>query len=187
MVRAFGATFREQRRIDRHDRREMGARRRSLIYLEKLRLIHAVLTVLLTAGVVGWGILLWQHGQASVGDIVLLTALAFTILHATRDLAVALVDLTQHVARLEEAIGTLLVPHELPDRAERAGAAAGRGAGGVRPGALRLPGARAGAARLRPGDRAGPAGRAGRLLGRRQVHRAGAAAALLRRRAAAAS
>jgi ATP-binding cassette subfamily B protein len=29
---------------------------------------------------------------------------------------VALVDLTQHVARLEEAIGTLLLPHELPDR-----------------------------------------------------------------------
>ncbi len=116
VVRAFGATLREQRRFDLNIAAEMGARRRSLIYLEKLRLIHAVMTVLLTAGVVGWGILLWQHGQASVGDIVLLTALAFTILHATRDLAVALVDLTQHLARLEEAIGTLLVPHELPDR-----------------------------------------------------------------------
>ena len=116
VVRAFGATLREQRRFDRNIAAEMGARRRSLIYLEKLRLIHAVMTALLTAGVVGWGILLWQHGQASVGDIVLLTALAFTILHATRDLAVALVDLTQHLARLEEAIGTLLVPHELPDR-----------------------------------------------------------------------
>jgi ATP-binding cassette subfamily B protein len=28
------------------------------------------------------------------------------------------VDLTQHIARLDEAIGTLLVPHELPDRAD---------------------------------------------------------------------
>src|SRR5208282_3894967 len=42
--------------------------------------------------------------------------LAISILHSTRDLAVALVDLTQHLARLEEAIGALLVPHELPDR-----------------------------------------------------------------------
>ena len=116
VVRAFGATFREQRRIGAQMEREMAARRRSLYYLEHLRLIHAVLTALLTAGVVAWGILLWQRGQASVGDLVLLTALAFTILHGTRDLAVALVDLTQHVARLDEAIGALLVPHELPDR-----------------------------------------------------------------------
>jgi ATP-binding cassette subfamily B protein len=72
VVRAFGATMREQRRLGTTIDTEMGARRRSLIYLEKLRLIHAVMTALLTAGVVGWGILLWQHGQASVGDIVLI-------------------------------------------------------------------------------------------------------------------
>jgi ATP-binding cassette subfamily B protein len=77
--------------------------------------VHAVLTAVLTACVIAWGILLWQHGQASVGDLVLITALAFGILHGTRDLAVSLVDLTQHVARLEEAIGTLLVPHAMPD------------------------------------------------------------------------
>jgi ATP-binding cassette subfamily B protein len=118
VVRAFGATMREQRRLGATIETEMGARRNSLIYLEKLRLLHAAITAVLTAGVVGWGILLWQHGEASVGDIVLLTALAFTILHATRDLAVALVDLTQHLARLEEAIGALLVPHELPDRVD---------------------------------------------------------------------
>jgi ATP-binding cassette subfamily B protein len=36
-------------------------------------------------------------------------------LSATRDLAVALVDVTQHVARLTEAIATLLLPHDLLD------------------------------------------------------------------------
>jgi ATP-binding cassette, subfamily B, bacterial len=116
VVRAFGATMREQRRLGATIDTEMGARRSSLFYLEKLRLIHAVTTALLTAGMVGWAILLWQHGRASVGDIVLVTALAIGILHSTRDLAVALVDLTQHVARLDEAIGALMVPHELPDR-----------------------------------------------------------------------
>ncbi|MDR3098998.1 MAG: ATP-binding cassette domain-containing protein, partial [Paraburkholderia sp.] len=40
----------------------------------------------------------------------------FTILHGTRDLAVALVDVTQHVARLAEAVQTLLEPHGMPDR-----------------------------------------------------------------------
>jgi ATP-binding cassette subfamily B protein len=117
VVRAFGASLREQRRIGATIGAEMGARQRSLIYLEKLRLLHAVITALLTAGVVAWGILLWQQGRATVGDIVLLTSLAFSILHGTRDLAVSLVDLTQHVARLEEAIGVLLIPHDLPDDA----------------------------------------------------------------------
>jgi ATP-binding cassette subfamily B protein len=118
VVRAFGAMFREQRRIGTTIGIEMGARRSSLIYLERLRLIHAVITATLIAGVVGWGILLWQQGSASVGDLVLITALSFGILHSTRDLAVALVDLTQHVARLEEAIGSLLTEHDLPDSPE---------------------------------------------------------------------
>ena len=116
VVRAFGATFRERGRIADTIEAELKARRGSLLYLEKLRLTHAVLTALLSAGVVAWGIVLWQHGQASVGDLVLITGLSFTILHSTRDLAVALVDLTQHVARLDEAIGALLTPHELPDQ-----------------------------------------------------------------------
>jgi ATP-binding cassette subfamily B protein len=116
VVRAFGAMFREQKRIAGTIGVEMAARSTSLIYLERLRLIHAVITATLIAGVVGWGILLWQHGQATVGDLVLITALSFGILHCTRDLAVALVDLTQHIARLEEAIGSLLIEHELPDR-----------------------------------------------------------------------
>jgi ATP-binding cassette, subfamily B, bacterial len=44
--------------------------------------------------------------------------LGLSILSATRDLAVALVDVTQHVARLTEAIATLLLPHELRDHPE---------------------------------------------------------------------
>jgi ATP-binding cassette subfamily B protein len=127
VVRAFGATFREQRRVSERMDGEMGARRRSLYYLEHIRLVHAILTAILTAGVVAWGILLWQHGQAKVGDLVLITSLAFGILHGTRDLAVALVDLTQHVARLEEAISTLLTPHELKDRPDALPLPAGPG------------------------------------------------------------
>ena len=115
VMRAFGATAREQARLAGTIGVEMASRRRSLYYMEHLRLIHAVLTALLTAGVVGAGVMLWLDGQATVGDLVLLTSLAFTSLHGTRDLAVSLVDLTQYLARLEEAIGALLLPQELPD------------------------------------------------------------------------
>jgi len=118
VVRAFGAMFREQKRIATTIGVELDARRSSLLYLERLRLIHAVITASLIAGIVAWGLLLWQEGQATVGDLVLITSLSIGILHCTRDLAVALVDLTQHVARLEEAIGALLTEHDLPDRAD---------------------------------------------------------------------
>ena len=63
----------------------------------------------------GWGVEMWLHGQASAGDLVLICSLGFTILHGTRDLAVSLVDLTQNVARMAEALRALLVPHDLPD------------------------------------------------------------------------
>ena len=115
VVRAFGATFREHRRVNDSVGAEMTARRRSLLYLEKLRLVHAVLTAVVTAGLLAWGVIMWQHGLATPGDMVLICSLGFTILHGTRDLAVALVDLTQQIARLDEALSSLLVEHELPD------------------------------------------------------------------------
>ncbi len=117
VVRAFGATMRERGRIGDTIGGEMHARRRSLVFLEKLRLTHAAVTAGLTAGLLGWGILIWQQGHATAGDMVLICSLGLTILHSTRDLAVALVDLTQQTARLEEAIDTLLVAHEMPDAA----------------------------------------------------------------------
>ncbi|MBV8402120.1 MAG: ABC transporter ATP-binding protein [Acetobacteraceae bacterium] len=115
VVRAFGATMRERERFAGSVRREMAARGHSLRYLERLRLFHAGTTALLSAGLLAWAILLWQTGRASTGDVVLVTTMGFTILHGTRDLAIALVDSIQHVARLSEALSTLLVPHELTD------------------------------------------------------------------------
>ena len=118
LVRTFGALGREHSRFDRTVGREMTARRRSLQYLERLRLLHAALTIVLTVAVLAWAITLWQSGQASAGDVVLVCTLGFTVLHATRDLAVALVDVTQHMARLAEAIATLLEPHSLREHPE---------------------------------------------------------------------
>jgi ATP-binding cassette subfamily B protein len=115
LVRAFGGLLREHRRFDATVDRELDARRRSLFYLEKLRIFHAVVTIILTLGLVAWAIVLWNEGAATTGDVVLACTLSISVLSATRDLAVALVDITQHFARLAEALTTLLVPHELRD------------------------------------------------------------------------
>jgi ATP-binding cassette subfamily B protein len=118
LVRAFGAIGREHARFSARVQGEVQARRRSLRYLEKLRLFHATTTAALTAGVLGWAIWQWQQGHESIGDVVLVSTLGATILHGSRDLAVAMVELVQHVARVEEALTTLLEPHgwtDVPD------------------------------------------------------------------------
>ena len=121
LVRAFGATRRERVRFSQRMEGEMHARGTSLRYLERLRLIHAVLTAILTAMLLVWSVLLWQHHAATVGDVVMVVTLGFMILHGTRDLAVALVETIQHVARLAEALSTLLLPHDMPDAADAGG------------------------------------------------------------------
>ena len=118
LVRAFCGLRYEHDRFDATVGRELTARGRSLRYLEKLRVLHAGITVLLTIALLAWAIVLWQRGHATTGDVVLVCTLGLSILSATRDLAVALVDVTQHVARLTEAIATLLLPHELRDHPE---------------------------------------------------------------------
>ncbi len=118
LVRAFGGFFREHRRFDATVERELEARRRSLLYLEKLRVFHALVTIVLALGLLAWAIMLWQRGAATTGDVVLACTLGLSVLHATRDLAVALVDITQHVARLSEAVAMLLMPHTLRDHPE---------------------------------------------------------------------
>jgi ATP-binding cassette subfamily B protein len=120
LVKSFGRIDTERRRLKGVVKREMFARERSLYYLERLRIFHAVTTALLTFGLLAWVISLWQAGRATPGDVVLVCTLGLTVLSATRDLAVALVDVTQHLSRLSEALRTLLQPHddvvELPER-----------------------------------------------------------------------
>ena len=118
LVRAFCGLNLEHDRFDATVNRELTARGRSLRYLEKLRLTHAAVTVALTIAILAWAITLWRRGEATTGDVVLVCTLGLSILNATRDLAVALVDATQHVARLTEALATLLLPHELLDHPE---------------------------------------------------------------------
>ncbi len=165
LVRAFCGLAHEHDRFDNTVDRELTARSRSLRYLEKLRLTHAAVTVVLIVALLGWVITLWQHGGATTGDVVLVCTLGLSILNATRDLAVALVDVTQHVARMTEAIATLLLPHELRDHPEaeplvKAGAAIAFNNVSFRyPGGLQV--FERFSLRLQPGQRVGLVGQSG--------------------------
>lgn len=116
IVKAFGGMPREFMRFDTKVAEELKARSRSLRYLERLRIGHALAVVALTVSLLAWVLVLWQRNRATNGDVILVCTLGLAVLHATRDLAVALVDVTQHAARFSEALQNLLVPHQLFDR-----------------------------------------------------------------------
>lgn len=115
LVRAFAAGRRERQRLFGKIESEMSAQQESLRSLERLRLFHAVCVFVVTAGALVWSVMLWCAGKITTGDVVLTTTLGFTVLHASRDLAMAMVDLVQHFAKLGEAIRVLCLPHEMTD------------------------------------------------------------------------
>ena len=115
LVRVFDAAQREHERLSHAIGREVSAQRDSLLALERLRLFHAVSVFVMSAGALAWSILLWRAGQISTGQVVLTTTLGFTMLHASRDFAMAMVALVQDVAKLDEALQVLGLPHEIAD------------------------------------------------------------------------
>jgi len=115
LVRAFGAAHRERQRLSMKIEVEMQAQRASLRSLERLRLFHAVSVFAVTAGVLIWAVELWRRREISTGDVVLTTTLGFTVLHASRDFAMAMVDMVQQFAKLSEAVQVLGLPHEMQD------------------------------------------------------------------------
>jgi ATP-binding cassette subfamily B protein len=115
LVRIFGAAGREKERLSKKIGDEIRAQRASLQSLERLRLLHAASVFVVTAGVLCWSVYLWRRGAISTGDVVLTTSLGFTMLHASRDFAMAIVDVVQQFAKLGEAIQVLSLPHEMVD------------------------------------------------------------------------
>ena len=116
LVKSFGQLpLTSTRRFSKTVGREMTARQRSVLYLERVRVIHAVVTVAIAIGLLLWVVHMWKAGHATTGQVVLVSSLGITVLSATRDLAVNLVEATQHIARFAEALAALLKPHQLQD------------------------------------------------------------------------
>jgi ATP-binding cassette subfamily B protein len=115
LVKAFSTVGRERMRLASHLGVEAQAHRESLVYLERLRLGHGLCVWVLTTCMLGWAIMLWHLGRMSPGDVVVISALSFTVLHCSRDLALALFNLAQHYGQIADALHAIAVPHEIPD------------------------------------------------------------------------
>jgi len=118
IVRVFANRARETARLGGAMRGEATAQRRALLYIEKLRLTHAAIVALFSTAILAWSISLWAKGAISAGDVVVCGTFTLALLQASRDLAVAIVDVNHHWSRVGEAVATLTLPHDLPDHPE---------------------------------------------------------------------
>ncbi|MCF6806420.1 MULTISPECIES: ABC transporter ATP-binding protein [Pseudomonadaceae] len=114
-IKAFSARDREAERLAQEIGYEARAQRRSWMYLEKARVMHDICLSVMAGGMLIWAISLWLDGEVTAGDVVLVSALTFRILHGSRDLALALVDATQQVGAIEDTLRIIVQPHGLED------------------------------------------------------------------------
>ncbi len=115
IVRAFSGAARERDRLARRLGIEADAHVKSALYTERMRAIHDVALWGLSSLMLAWAVLLWTDGKVSAGDVVVISSLTFTILHGSRDLALAVIGLTDHVSRASEALAELTLPEQVRD------------------------------------------------------------------------
>jgi ATP-binding cassette, subfamily B, bacterial len=115
LVKAFSALSRERRRFAGLLAAEAGAHRGSLLYTERLRVLHDFGLWLVSGGMLVWTLHLWEAGRITAGDVILTVAMAFRILHGSRDLAFALVNSSQFIARIADSIRVIGETHTIVD------------------------------------------------------------------------
>ncbi len=114
-VQAFSARRREHARLEAAFGIEATAQRRSWLYLEKARALHDLCLWLMAGSMLIWAVEGWRSGLLMAGDVVVISALTFRILHGSRELALSLVDASQQFGVITEMLGVVAVPHQLPD------------------------------------------------------------------------
>jgi ATP-binding cassette subfamily B protein len=115
VIKAFSGRDRERARLEKEIGVEACAQRNSCIYLEKARVLHDICLSVMAGTMLGWAISLWLKAQITPGDVVMVSALTFRILHGSRDLALALVDTSQQMGVIAETLNIIAQPHGLSD------------------------------------------------------------------------
>jgi ATP-binding cassette subfamily B protein len=114
-VKAFSARQREYERLQREFGLEARAHRRSWLHMEKTRVLHDICLWLMAGGMLYWSIRAWTVGDGTAGDVVVISALTFRILHGSRDLALSLVDASQHLGLIDETLRLVARPQPVAD------------------------------------------------------------------------
>jgi ATP-binding cassette subfamily B protein len=126
-VKAFSARPREWHRLRGHFEQEAVAQRKSWMYLEKARLLHDVALWAMAGTMLIWAVSLWNSGRITPGDVILVSTLTFRILHSSKDMALALIDMAQQFGFIEETLAVIGQPRTVWDVADAKPLAPGAG------------------------------------------------------------
>ena len=127
-VKAFSGRTRESGRLERLFQHEAAAQRASWMYTEKARVFHDIALLLMAGTMLSACIYLWSRGSISPGDVVLVSALTFRILHGSRDIALSFVDMMQNVGYIDETLRVIGQAHAVRDAPGAPALIPGRGA-----------------------------------------------------------
>ena len=114
-VKAFSAHSRERRRFAQLLQTETTAHRNSLMYIERMRVLHDLGLWLMAGAILIWSLNLWSKGRITPGDVILAVAVTLRILQGSRDLAFAAVNATQFISRIADAIQVIGADHKVVD------------------------------------------------------------------------
>ncbi|RUR51294.1 ABC transporter ATP-binding protein [Vreelandella populi] len=114
-IKAFSARQQERDRLAHVIGNEARAQRRSWMYVEKARVLHDICLWVMAGSMLLWALWLWTEGSVTSGDVVVVSALTFRILHGSRDLALALVNISQEFGAIADTLNIIARPHDLED------------------------------------------------------------------------
>ena len=120
-VKAFSARQREWQRLRERFEGEATSQRTSWMYTEKVRVAYDIVLWFMAAGMLAWAVYQWTLRSITPGDVVVVSALTFRILHGSRDVALSLVDLVQQFGYIDD---TLRVVGQVPTVVDSHGARA---------------------------------------------------------------
>ena len=114
-LKAFSAAKRERARLTQAFEREAAAHERSWLFTEGVRAANDAALLLSAAVTLLFALSLWRAGHVSAGDVVVVSALTFRLLHGSRDLAFSLIGMGQSYAYVQESLDILGRPHAIAD------------------------------------------------------------------------
>jgi ATP-binding cassette subfamily B protein len=119
-VKAFSAREREWQRLRERFEDEAVSQRTSWMYTEKVRVAYDVVLWFMAAGMLAWAVYQWTRRSITPGDVVVVSALTFRILHGSRDVALSLVDLVQQFGYIDDTLRVIgQVPSVVDAKASR--------------------------------------------------------------------
>lgn len=82
-------------------------------YMERIRIGQAIVMGFFVAAIGTLSIYFWSHGQISIGNVTLVFMISLGILQVVRNFAQRLLDFNERKSEIQEAITTILAPHEI--------------------------------------------------------------------------